>query len=69
MAYNKVSAATFRSFGFPGADDIGNMFQIYDEFEKPFAGARSLEFTKSINPGVLNFEKWVAQNKSRIPIE
>lgn len=69
VAYNKVSAATFRSFGFPGADDIGNMFQIYDEFEKPFAGARSLEFTKSINPGVLNFEKWVAQNKSRIPLE
>jgi uncharacterized protein YbjT (DUF2867 family) len=69
VAYNKVSAATFRSFGFPGADDIGNMFQIYDEFEKPFAGARSLAFTKSINPTVLNFEAWVAQNKNRIPLD
>ena len=69
VAYNKVSAATFRSFGFPGADDIGNMFQIYDEFEKPFSGARSLAFTKSVNPEVLSFEQWVALNKSRIPLD
>ncbi len=69
VAYNKVTAATFRSFGFPGADDIGNMFQIYDEFEKPFAGARSVEFTRSLVPGLTTFEKWVTANKSRIPLE
>lgn len=69
IAYNQVTAATFRSFGFPGADDIGNMFQIYEEFEKPFAGARSVEFTRSLVPGLTTFEKWVAQNKSHIPLE
>lgn len=69
IAYNQVTAATFRSFGFPGADDIGNMFQIYEEFEKPFAGARSVEFTRSLNPSLTTFEKWVAQNKARIPLE
>jgi len=69
VAYNKVTAATFRSFGFPGADDIGNMFQIYDEFEKPFAGARSVEFTRSLVPGLTTFEKWLTANKSRIPLE
>ena len=31
--YNKIPASVFRSFGFPGVDDLGNMFQVYDEFE------------------------------------
>ena len=69
VAYNEVTPAVFRSFGFPGADDIGNMFQIYQEFEKPFGGARSVEVSRSLNPGLLTFEKWLAANKSRIPIE
>jgi uncharacterized protein YbjT (DUF2867 family) len=69
VGYNQVTAATFRGFGFPGADDIGNMFQIYEEFEGPFAGARSIEFTRSLVPGLTTFEKWVAQNKARIPLE
>jgi len=34
VVYNKIPAAVYRGFGFPGADDLGNMFQFYDEFEK-----------------------------------
>src|SRR5687768_353248 len=30
VRYDAIPAATFRSFGFPGADDLGNMFQFYD---------------------------------------
>jgi len=69
VAYNKVTAAQFRGFGFPGADDIGNMFQIYEEFEKPFAGARSVEATRALVPGLTSFEAWLTANKSRIPLE
>ena len=64
--YNAVSADTYRGFGFPGADDLGNMFQIYDEFEGPFTAARSLEFSKSLAPSLMTFEQWLAKNKSKV---
>ena len=41
--YNDVSHRTSTaSFGFPGADDLGNMFQFKRDFEKDFCGARDL---------------------------
>jgi uncharacterized protein YbjT (DUF2867 family) len=67
--YNGVSPDVYRSFGFPGADDLGNMFQIYDEFEKPFAGARSVEFSRSLAPSLMTFEQWLAKNKAKISLE
>ncbi len=38
VRYNAVDADTYRGFGFPGADDMGNMFQVYREFEKEVLG-------------------------------
>jgi hypothetical protein len=69
IAYNKVSPETFRGFGFPGADDLGNMFQYYAEFEQEFVGARSLDASRSLNPGLLDFNAWLAKYGSRIPME
>ena len=69
VAYNVVSPAVFRGFGFPGADDLGNMFQYYAEFEREFAGARSLDTSRSLNPGLLDFKSWLAKYRERIPIE
>ena len=37
--YNPVDADAYRSFGFPGADEMGNMFQVYRDFEKEVPGA------------------------------
>ena len=34
VKYNAVEADAYRSFGFPGADEIGNMFQAYRDFDK-----------------------------------
>lgn len=67
--YNAVSADTYRGFGFPGADDLGNMFQIYDEFEAPFTAARSVQFSRSLAPSLMGFDQWLARNKSRISLE
>ena len=51
VVYNKIPAATFRSFGFPGADDLGNMFQFYDEFEKELNKSKRCYFFKTIKSG------------------
>jgi hypothetical protein len=45
------------------------MFQFKRDFEKEFCGARSLEFSRAINPSMRTFEAWLAENKDRIPLE
>jgi len=68
VKYNDVPASVYRSFGFPGADDMGNMFQFKADFEADFCGARDINATKKLNPGLLNFDSWLAQNKSAIKV-
>lgn len=68
VKYNAITPEAYRSLGFPGADDLGNMFQFKRDFEDYFCGARSLEFSRSVNPSLQNFETWLAKNKSRIPM-
>src|SRR4029078_12073553 len=46
VTYNAVEADAYRAFGFPGADELGNMFQAYRDFEKEMLANRSLETTK-----------------------
>jgi len=69
VVYNSVPFDVYRGFGFPGADDLGNMFQFKHDFEDYFTGARNLEFSKSINPSLKSFDDWLAVNKSKIPLE
>jgi len=68
VAYRPVPPAVYRSFGFPGADDLGNMFQYYAEFEAQFCGARSLAESRALNPELLTFAAWLGKYKSRIPL-
>jgi uncharacterized protein YbjT (DUF2867 family) len=69
VVYKYVPPEVYRTFGFPGADDLGNMFQYKRDFEAEFCGARDLEFSRSINPELLTFSAWLEQNKARIPLE
>ncbi len=69
VRYNDVPPEVFRSFGFPGADDVGNMFQFKRDFNQDFCSARNLDFSRTLNPALQTFEKWLAQNKSRIPLQ
>jgi uncharacterized protein YbjT (DUF2867 family) len=68
VIYNKVPADVYRSFGFPGADDLGNMFQFYDEFEKELNKTRDVAFSRQLNPDLMNFEQWLKKYASKIPV-
>ncbi len=68
VVYNSVPPEIFRSFGFPGAEDLGNMFQFKRDFEEYFCGARSLAFSRSLNPSLQTFAQWLQSNKSLIPL-
>jgi len=69
IVYNDVPPEVYRSFGFPGAEDVGNMFQFKRDFESEFTRGRNIPETKMLNPDLQNFETWVARNKDKIPME
>jgi len=68
VRYNNVPPEVYRSFGFPAADDLGNMFQFKRDFNEYFRGARDLRFTRTLNPELQTFEQWLAKHKEQIPL-
>jgi hypothetical protein len=69
VRYNDVPPEVYRNFGFPGADDLGNMFQFKRDFNEYYCSVRSLERSRTLNPSLQTFEEWLARNRERIPIE
>ena len=69
VRYNEVTPEMYRSFGFPGADDLGNMFQFYQDCNEDFCKSRELNKARALNPALQTFDQWLARNKERIPIE
>jgi len=69
VRYNDVPPEVYRSFGFPGADDLGNMFQFKRDFNDDFCRARNLAVARALNPELQTFEQWLGQAKNRIPLE
>ena len=67
--YNAVPAGMYRSFGFPAADDLGNMFQVQHDFEAEYLAHRDIALARKLNPGLQTFRDWLHRNASRIPIE
>jgi uncharacterized protein YbjT (DUF2867 family) len=63
-----VPPEVYRGFGFPGADDLGNMFQFKRDFNADFCAARSVERSRALNPRLQDFAQWLAANVARIPI-
>ncbi len=68
VRYNAVTPEQYRAFGFPGADDLGNMFQFKHDFNEAFCGPRNPSIARGLNPALLTFEAWLAHNKNRIPL-
>ena len=68
VRYNAVTPEQYRGFGFPGAEDLGNMFQFYAEFEDAFMRARPIDVARRLNPELQTFAAFLAQNKDRIPL-
>jgi hypothetical protein len=68
VKYNAVPFDVYRKLGFPGADDLGNMFQYKHDFNDEFTGARSIEKSRELNPQLQSFDQWLEKNKTKIPI-
>jgi uncharacterized protein YbjT (DUF2867 family) len=69
VEYNEVPPEVYRSFDFPGADDMGNMFQFKRDFEEEYCASRDIDLSRKLNPALLSFDEWLNQHKDLITTE
>ncbi|MFO1456731.1 MAG: NmrA/HSCARG family protein [Steroidobacteraceae bacterium] len=68
VRYQDVPPEVYRGFGFPGADDLGNMFQYKRDFSAEFCAARDVAGSRALNPELLDFDGWLARYAAQIPL-
>jgi uncharacterized protein YbjT (DUF2867 family) len=68
VAFSDVPFDVFRGLGFPGAEDLGNMFHYQALLGEEFLRARDVALSRSLHPGLLDFDAWLAANAARMPI-
>jgi uncharacterized protein YbjT (DUF2867 family) len=66
--HNAVTPSEFRALPFPGADEIGNMWQFKRDNETAYCARRDLVRARLLNPAMADFGAWLGANQSRIPV-
>lgn len=69
VVYRAVPFAVYRGLGFPGAEDLGNMFQFYHDFQEDVVGLRDVELARRLNPELHTFRTWLAANRDRLRVD
>jgi uncharacterized protein YbjT (DUF2867 family) len=68
VRYQAVPFDAYRALGFPGATDLGNMFQLNHDFERDYCAARPVAAARALHPGLLTFAGWLARHVREIPL-
>jgi uncharacterized protein YbjT (DUF2867 family) len=66
VKYHAVDADAYRGLGSPGADEMGNMFQVDRDFATEMLSNRSLDETRTLNPRLQSFDQWLANNRDKV---
>src|SRR5450756_90863 len=66
VGFSQVPFDVYRGLGFPGADDLGNMFEFQALFNDEFCKSRDVAFSRSLAPELQSFETWLKTNASKI---
>ncbi|MDQ6680715.1 MAG: NmrA/HSCARG family protein [Pseudomonadota bacterium] len=68
VSHVAMPPAQYAKLGFPGADDLANMFQFNHDFAEPFCAARPVAESHALHPNLLNFEAWLLSAGASIPV-
>lgn len=70
VQYNAVPVDVYASFGFPGAEDLANMFRFFNENADSFQSLRIVgdDLMKTMG-GVTKLEEWVIANKGAFDLK
>lgn len=64
VVYEHVPAEVYAGLGFPGAEELAAMFELY----RSWIGSRQadLDESRALHPGIQRFEAWCERNRSRL---
>ena len=68
VRYGDIVPDAYRALGFPGADELGNMFQYKRDFEPEFCAVRDPTLARSLNPRLQTFDAWLQSHAAKIPL-
>ena len=68
IKFTNLPPEVYRGLGFPGAEDLGNMFQFKRDFNEYFVGGRDIELARRLDPELQTFEQWLGRHKDEIPL-
>jgi uncharacterized protein YbjT (DUF2867 family) len=68
VRFHDMPPDAYRTLGFLGADDLGNMFQFKRDFNEDFCKARSVTASRALNPALQDFSVWLTHHAARIPL-
>jgi uncharacterized protein YbjT (DUF2867 family) len=68
VAHVAMPPAQYAKLGFPGAEDLANMFQFKRDFNASYCAARPVAQSKALDPGLLGFEAWLLQAGSQMKV-
>jgi uncharacterized protein YbjT (DUF2867 family) len=68
VRWQSVPFDVFRSLDVPGAEEMGNMFQYYSDFDRELTGARDLARLRELNPALRSFDDWLADNTAKLQV-
>lgn len=67
VGFYDVPFDVYRGLGFPGAEDLGNMFQFQAILGDAFYASRDPHRSRALHPGLHDFDGWLAANAAAIP--
>lgn len=68
VSFHDMPFDQYRALGFPGADDLGNMFQYQAIYNDEFCRSRDVALSRALAPELQSFETWLERNKARITV-
>lgn len=66
VRYVPLPPAVYRSLGFTGADELGNLFQVQHDFNEQVCAARDPAVARRLNPELQDFATWIERNGARL---
>jgi uncharacterized protein YbjT (DUF2867 family) len=68
VSFQPATPAQYRSFGFPGADELANQFQYMSALTQEYARTYLVGPTRELNPALQSFSEWLVDQAKSIPI-
>jgi uncharacterized protein YbjT (DUF2867 family) len=63
-----MDPAEYARLGFPGADDLANMFRFKRDFNAEYRAVRDVAATRALYPGLMRFDDFLARHAAQLPI-